>query len=826
MIRAVFGSDTTTAHEEETQLNTDTPEVQPGTPAVEQQDLIPAQPVSSTPDQTDGKSSPSAPLSTSAPASREDTPSVSPVAESAAIQSQSSPRSPILSLDETTLPPPISLDSLPGYRDLVTAPRVFDQATSSTSPGAPVSHEHEAEAVNQDNMGLFSAITSNINKPDNNRRTSMNKNSTVKPTTTGVVPATSNTTTTPVGAGAGAGVGSVTGDSHVPATDSSARSIRETPVGQDRPITPAPASVIDDAPTNVGPGETADRAVTPAPRTDRTESINGDNEREVGSPRVPAAAIVAEGRDPVNAPNGIEPGVPVAQSSRASEYTNDQDYPERPAFNEQPSRSYINNRGPGTDAGSIRGSVRNSELPPTATAGSVRNSQYPPTVNESVIEHAPAVLERGEDGSPKVIDYSTASPANLGDREHIGGVTVLPAGGALERAESTYQDRATQHESEQDRATQREYEQDQADRKTERAESVAPTRKSVETERGVDRKSVETERAPTGIVAAVLPRKSVETERVNGSTVNGVHGNEYEKQHQPQPEIRQLMHEGQAYRDDGLVDGQPAYQQPQQYQQQPQQQVVPPQSYAPIAGATAGGMISSAVGQGFRQEQQGQYPQQQQQQQQRFPDQSFANERAMSPGPEMGMQRLAIDPNQQQNGLGGSNVGPSPGPPVAAFKPTAPASPSRQLGASAANGGGLDRNNTYRTGVSRGSTIRRGGAFANGSALSGGGVAESYGREDIHNRNDMASRQLIAAGKPGAAVGRKISVAEKKDAKRMSKLIVKEGHIEAAAVKASMKELESLQKMQRAAAQVSRSGRLEFNRWYTNARCRIPFDFS
>ena len=37
----------------------------------------------------------------------------------------------------------------------------------------------------------------------------------------------------------------------------------------------------------------------------------------------------------------------------------------------------------------------------------------------------------------------------------------------------------------------------------------------------------------------------------------------------------------------------------------------------------------------------------------------------------------------------------------------------------------------------------------------------------------------------------------------MSKLIVKEGHIEAAAVKASMKELESLQKMQKAAAQVS-----------------------
>jgi hypothetical protein len=69
---------------------------------------------------------------------------------------------------------------------------------------------------------------------------------------------------------------------------------------------------------------------------------------------------------------------------------------------------------------------------------------------------------------------------------------------------------------------------------------------------------------------------------------------------------------------------------------------------------------------------------------------------------------------------------------------------------------------------------------------------------------------LIAAGKPGEAVSRRISTAEKKDAKRMSKLIVKEGHIEAAAVKASMKELESLQKMQKAAAQVSRGSVIDW----------------
>jgi len=82
-------------------------------------------------------------------------------------------------------------------------------------------------------------------------------------------------------------------------------------------------------------------------------------------------------------------------------------------------------------------------------------------------------------------------------------------------------------------------------------------------------------------------------------------------------------------------------------------------------------------------------------------------------------------------------------------------------------------------------------------------VSEAYSREDIHSRNELAARNLMAAGAPGAAVSRKISTHEKKDAKRMSKLIIKEGHIEAAAVKGAMKELESMQKIQKAAAYVS-----------------------
>ena len=710
-----------------------------------------------------------------------------------------------ISQPQVELPPPISLDSLPGYRQLVTEPATF----SPTSIGAPSSQEEHyqnsstlaspsvhpnilpsfvatsgdgSEGVvprDSDNfetpptesnneMGIFSAFTGNVNAPEKDKRRSVSRSNTAKTTGTtqsSVAPGT----TAPTGASTGVTIGETAVPAAVvpvvaaqPSHNEESRSINE-----DRAVTPAPRSV-EDRPITPAPGSYTERAVTPTPRTPATvtKGLDRDNETVDSASNysqsiAPAGAMVADGRDPVDAPNGIEHGVPV-DSSRDGEYEGtthtreNSEYPERPAFNDQPSRSYIKGR-----------------------EGSTRNSIHPDisTVNEEVLDRAPAVLERDENGQPKNIDLSTASPANIGDREHVGGVIALPAGGGLHRNDS--------------------------DRRTERpAESVAgdlherpETRQSfVATEAPREHESkrdsvIPASVAPATIVPATVAATSVAPASVNGSAYP------YEKS-APDSGVRQLMHEGQAYREDGLVQGQPPY-------QQQQQQAAVPHSYAPVAGGAAGGIVGATLANGYQHEQQQHQPQFQQQQgqyaqqQQRFPDQSFANERAMSPGPEQGLSRLSIqDPKQQ-----GSAVGPSPGPPVAAFKPNS-SSPSRVMGGSAANGG-LDRANTYRTGVSRGSTIRRGGAFANGSALSGGGVSEAYSREDIHSRNDLATRNLIAAGAPGAAVSRKISTHEKKDAKRMSKLIIKEGHIEAAAVKGAMKELESMQKIQKAAAYVS-----------------------
>ncbi len=134
---------------------------------------------------------------------------------------------------------------------------------------------------------------------------------------------------------------------------------------------------------------------------------------------------------------------------------------------------------------------------------------------------------------------------------------------------------------------------------------------------------------------------------------------------------------------------------------------------------------------------------------------------------------------------------PSPGPPISPISPGA-----------YPTGATLGRGNTVRSTMSRGSTMRRGGAFANGSALQGQGVAEAYGRDDIHERTEIADRglQRSTAGQTGA---KKISAAEAKDAKKLSKMIMNEGKAEAKAVKASIEELAKLQKLQKAAASVS-----------------------
>lgn len=280
---------------------------------------------------------------------------------------------------------------------------------------------------------------------------------------------------------------------------------------------------------------------------------------------------------------------------------------------------------------------------------------------------------------------------------------------------------------------------------------------------------------------------------------------EREQQNQ-QPEIRQQLNEGQAYRADGSVPDQPQQQQQHQYGQYA----------APAAGVAAVGAASYGLQQHHHQQQQQMYQQQQQpqmgqqynQQPQHMNDQSFAAERAMSPGPNQmfsavpshmqqghqqrddpssQMSRLSFqDPAHQQqqqqqypqqhghmNGvalaqpaIGGAGVGPSPGPPVSAFAPTSATSPARRTpeprGSTEVGVTGLARNSTMRStatggGLSRGSTLRRGGAFANGAALQGGGVGETFGRDDIHARTSGADRSLMGAGTAGQAGMHRIS---------------------------------------------------------------------
>lgn len=229
--------------------------------------------------------------------------------------------------------------------------------------------------------------------------------------------------------------------------------------------------------------------------------------------------------------------------------------------------------------------------------------------------------------------------------------------------------------------------------------------------------------------------------------------------------VRALMSEGQAYRSDGSVPGQP---------QQPQGQFN--QYAAPLAGAG----VAGAAAYGLHQHQQQQGYQN---------DPSFAQERAMSPGPNnfvggaqdpsTQMSRLSFqDPAQMhaqqlaqqqyhQHHNGPTNgiilptplagAGPSPGPPVSALSPTSPARRTPEPTAT-----DLARGNTMRStgGLSRGSTLRKGGAFANGSALQGAGVGEAFGRDDIHARTAGADRGLMGAGVAGQAGMHRISKEE------------------------------------------------------------------
>jgi hypothetical protein len=79
-------------------------------------------------------------------------------------------------------------------------------------------------------------------------------------------------------------------------------------------------------------------------------------------------------------------------------------------------------------------------------------------------------------------------------------------------------------------------------------------------------------------------------------------------------------------------------------------------------------------------------------------------------------------------------------------------------------------------------------------------------RSDIHTRAELSERIL------DDATLRRLSTMEKKDAKRLSKVIKSEGKAEAAAVKGSIKELERLSKLQKEAAAAERKSQLRMSK--------------
>lgn len=89
---------------------------------------------------------------------------------------------------------------------------------------------------------------------------------------------------------------------------------------------------------------------------------------------------------------------------------------------------------------------------------------------------------------------------------------------------------------------------------------------------------------------------------------------------------------------------------------------------------------------------------------------------------------------------------------------------------------------------------------------------------DIHARAEVAERILDESAL------RRLATMEKKDAKRLSKVIRSEGKAEAKAVAASIKELERLVKLQKEAASAERKSQLRLTKWTSKEhKARLRF---
>ena len=120
----------------------------------------------------------------------------------------------------------------------------------------------------------------------------------------------------------------------------------------------------------------------------------------------------------------------------------------------------------------------------------------------------------------------------------------------------------------------------------------------------------------------------------------------------------------------------------------------------------------------------------------------------------------------------------------------------------------MGRNGTLSRAANGGTVGSRRGAFGRGAGASIGTQPEEVlGRDDIHARAELSERIL------DEATLRRLSTMEKKDAKRLAKVIKSEGKAETKAVTGSIKELERIVKLQKEAAAAERKSQLRLTKW-------------
>ncbi|WVW83039.1 hypothetical protein I302_105056 [Kwoniella bestiolae CBS 10118] len=129
-------------------------------------------------------------------------------------------------------------------------------------------------------------------------------------------------------------------------------------------------------------------------------------------------------------------------------------------------------------------------------------------------------------------------------------------------------------------------------------------------------------------------------------------------------------------------------------------------------------------------------------------------------------------------------------------------------GTTLSRAGTYGRNGGLSRGANGGTIGSRKGAFGRGAGTSVGTQPEEVlGRDDIHMRAELSERIL------DDATLRRLSTMEKKDAKRLTKVIKAEAKSEAKSVAGSIKELERITRLQREAASAERKSQLRLSKW-------------